>query len=251
MHHPRREAAPSQASAALQLLAAKRQEQELRKAALLAINDDKENEDDDDSFLNDFDSPDLKPRPPPQCGRLNRNDGPAATGSNSGLIDALTGSLSNMAVGPMQQRGRPTEGTMQAVHAASRLPLPADSDNDNNVEIIDDSSEDLRSGDGGEEEEDEEDGAPLLLRRIQGNCLPPPPAPPATGPDPLVLGDAGEFRLEGRVACKLYPHQVEGVKWLWSLHMLKKGGILGDDMGLGEEGGGRAFLHPGRQYEFG
>lgn len=31
----------------------------------------------------------------------------------------------------------------------------------------------------------------------------------------------------------LYPHQVEGVKWLWSLYALRRGGILADDMGLG------------------
>ena len=31
----------------------------------------------------------------------------------------------------------------------------------------------------------------------------------------------------------LYPHQLEGVKWLWSLFRLGRGGILADDMGLG------------------
>lgn len=33
---------------------------------------------------------------------------------------------------------------------------------------------------------------------------------------------------------KLYPHQVEGVKWLWRLHQAGTGGILADDMGLGK-----------------
>ena len=51
---------------------------------------------------------------------------------------------------------------------------------------------------------------------------------------PMVLGERGEFRLDGKVASKLYPHQVDGVKWLWNLHLLKRGGILGDDMGLGK-----------------
>ncbi|KAJ6929201.1 protein CHROMATIN REMODELING 24 [Populus alba x Populus x berolinensis] len=32
----------------------------------------------------------------------------------------------------------------------------------------------------------------------------------------------------------LYPHQREGLRWLWSLHCQGKGGILGDDMGLGK-----------------
>ena len=87
--------------------------------------------------------------------------------------------------------------------------------------------------------------------QIQENCLPPRPAPPAPQSSfataaagggesssslhpAMVLGVRGEFRLEGKVASKLYPHQIEGVKWLWSLHQLKRGGILGDDMGLGE-----------------
>jgi hypothetical protein len=32
----------------------------------------------------------------------------------------------------------------------------------------------------------------------------------------LVL--SGGFALDGAVARKLYPHQIHGVQWLWSLH---------------------------------
>ncbi|XP_062095785.1 protein CHROMATIN REMODELING 24 [Humulus lupulus] len=42
------------------------------------------------------------------------------------------------------------------------------------------------------------------------------------------------FKLPGDIAKMLYPHQRDGLKWLWSLHCLNKGGILGDDMGLGK-----------------
>ncbi|KAJ0603266.1 putative DNA helicase chromatin remodeling SNF2 family [Helianthus annuus] len=42
------------------------------------------------------------------------------------------------------------------------------------------------------------------------------------------------FSLPSEIAKKLYPHQLEGVKWLWTLHCKGKGGILGDDMGLGK-----------------
>ncbi|KAM6590487.1 hypothetical protein CsatA_013092 [Cannabis sativa] len=42
------------------------------------------------------------------------------------------------------------------------------------------------------------------------------------------------YKLSGNIAKMLYPHQREGLKWLWSLHCLDKGGILGDDMGLGK-----------------
>lgn len=52
--------------------------------------------------------------------------------------------------------------------------------------------------------------------------------------DALVLGESIEYRLPGQLARKLYAHQVQGVRWLWSLFSLKRGGILGDDMGLGK-----------------
>ncbi|KAK4411111.1 protein CHROMATIN REMODELING 24 [Sesamum angolense] len=42
------------------------------------------------------------------------------------------------------------------------------------------------------------------------------------------------YKLPGKLAKMLYPHQREGLKWLWSLHCKGKGGILGDDMGLGK-----------------
>ncbi|XP_024028985.1 protein CHROMATIN REMODELING 24 [Morus notabilis] len=42
------------------------------------------------------------------------------------------------------------------------------------------------------------------------------------------------YNLHGDVAKMLYPHQRDGLKWLWSLHCQGKGGILGDDMGLGK-----------------
>ncbi len=44
----------------------------------------------------------------------------------------------------------------------------------------------------------------------------------------------GGFELPGRIAGMLYAHQLEGVRWLWSLQRVGKGGILGDDMGLGK-----------------
>ncbi|XP_071714729.1 protein CHROMATIN REMODELING 24-like [Rutidosis leptorrhynchoides] len=58
-----------------------------------------------------------------------------------------------------------------------------------------------------------------------------------------VLGDEASFSLSNpkfnfslpsKIATMLYPHQREGLKWLWSLHCKGKGGILGDDMGLGK-----------------
>lgn len=42
------------------------------------------------------------------------------------------------------------------------------------------------------------------------------------------------YRLPGKIAKMLFPHQREGLNWLWSLHCKGKGGILGDDMGLGK-----------------
>ncbi|EDQ85848.1 uncharacterized protein MONBRDRAFT_11528 [Monosiga brevicollis MX1] len=42
------------------------------------------------------------------------------------------------------------------------------------------------------------------------------------------------FRLPSQLYDGLFPHQREGVRWLWSLYRRKCGGILGDDMGLGK-----------------
>ncbi|KAI5054611.1 hypothetical protein GOP47_0029756 [Adiantum capillus-veneris] len=42
------------------------------------------------------------------------------------------------------------------------------------------------------------------------------------------------FKLPKKIANILYPHQHEGIKWLWGLHVKGMGGILGDDMGLGK-----------------
>jgi len=42
------------------------------------------------------------------------------------------------------------------------------------------------------------------------------------------------YKLPRKIAKMLYPHQLDGLNWLWSLHCQGKGGILGDDMGLGK-----------------
>lgn len=47
-------------------------------------------------------------------------------------------------------------------------------------------------------------------------------------------GDKGKYILPENIARMLYPHQKDGLKWLWSLHCMPSGGILGDDMGLGK-----------------
>ncbi|GLT25101.1 hypothetical protein SLA2020_002530 [Shorea laevis] len=49
-----------------------------------------------------------------------------------------------------------------------------------------------------------------------------------------LRGPKASYKLQGKIAKMLYPHQREGLKWLWSLHCQDKGGILGDDMGLGK-----------------
>ncbi|KAE9454865.1 hypothetical protein C3L33_13226, partial [Rhododendron williamsianum] len=49
-----------------------------------------------------------------------------------------------------------------------------------------------------------------------------------------LMGPKSTFILPGKFAKILYPHQRDGLEWLWSLHCKGKGGILGDDMGLGK-----------------
>ncbi|KAL0464489.1 UNVERIFIED_CONTAM: protein CHROMATIN REMODELING 24 [Sesamum latifolium] len=52
--------------------------------------------------------------------------------------------------------------------------------------------------------------------------------------DFTLSGPKSTYKLPGKLAKMLYPHQREGLKWLWSLSCKGKGGILGDDMGLGK-----------------
>ncbi|KAE7997558.1 hypothetical protein FH972_002182 [Carpinus fangiana] len=47
-------------------------------------------------------------------------------------------------------------------------------------------------------------------------------------------GSKSMYKLPGKIAKMLYPHQRDGLRWLWALHCQGKGGILGDDMGLGK-----------------
>ncbi|KDP31473.1 hypothetical protein JCGZ_15353 [Jatropha curcas] len=49
-----------------------------------------------------------------------------------------------------------------------------------------------------------------------------------------LAGPRCTYKLRSKIAKMLYPHQRDGLKWLWSLHCQGKGGILGDDMGLGK-----------------
>ncbi|KAK8951942.1 ATP-dependent DNA helicase DDM1 [Platanthera zijinensis] len=65
--------------------------------------------------------------------------------------------------------------------------------------------------------------------------------------EPIMMHFTGKgkdlrFSLPGKTAKILYPHQKEGMKWLWSLHCGGTGGILGDDMGLGKTMQISAFL---------
>jgi len=47
-------------------------------------------------------------------------------------------------------------------------------------------------------------------------------------------GPRSTYKLPAKIGKMLYPHQRDGLRWLWSLHCQGKGGILGDDMGLGK-----------------
>jgi SNF2 family DNA or RNA helicase len=49
-----------------------------------------------------------------------------------------------------------------------------------------------------------------------------------------VASSKPPYKLPARIFNKLYPHQREGLIWLWSLRCRGTGGILGDDMGLGK-----------------
>jgi N12 class adenine-specific DNA methylase len=51
------------------------------------------------------------------------------------------------------------------------------------------------------------------------------------------------FLLPSEIFSSLFPHQKDGLEWLWRLHCEKSGGgILADDMGLGKTRQASAFL---------
>lgn len=51
--------------------------------------------------------------------------------------------------------------------------------------------------------------------------------------DEMVTID-GDLQVPKEMWDNLFEHQRDGVKWLWELHQLGTGGILGDEMGLGK-----------------
>ena len=66
---------------------------------------------------------------------------------------------------------------------------------------------------------------------------------PKTGDVLLDAGMSTEFTVTKDIFDKLYPHQREGVSWMWTLFKKNTGGILGDDMGLGKTIQVASFLH--------
>ncbi|CAM0913080.1 unnamed protein product [Alopecurus aequalis] len=63
------------------------------------------------------------------------------------------------------------------------------------------------------------------------------------GAEDLLMGDPTggsssvskpTYMLPAKISKMLYPHQRQGLRWLWFLHCRGTGGILGDDMGLGK-----------------
>ncbi|CAG9465715.1 unnamed protein product [Pedinophyceae sp. YPF-701] len=62
-----------------------------------------------------------------------------------------------------------------------------------------------------------------------------------TGPGEIRLPGGG-FRLPRDAERRLYAHQVQGVRWLLGLWQRSKGGIIGDDMGMGKTMQTSAFL---------
>ncbi|EOA12821.1 hypothetical protein CARUB_v10025781mg [Capsella rubella] len=102
------------------------------------------------------------------------------------------------------------------------------------------------------DEDDDDDDCVILTgkKAVEMKIHPEKPKKPAQshnikrhGSDERLLDDKESitltslklsYTLPGKIATMLYPHQREGLKWLWSLHTQEKGGILGDDMGLGK-----------------
>ena len=165
----------------------------------------------------------------------------AAPGSSSGLDELLTG-MDRLGLAAVGVAGSGTRATVTDSERWRKQ--PGDS-----VEVLSDSS------DGGGSPPTRAAAPPKDLRpgaRDGGSAAPLASAPAAPAND-LVLqpsnasGGASApprpFVLRGSIATRLYPHQTEGIRWLWSLHQLQRGGILGCG-GVGE--GCKQARVPGR-----
>ncbi|GFR41048.1 hypothetical protein Agub_g1691 [Astrephomene gubernaculifera] len=98
------------------------------------------------------------------------------------------------------------------------------------------------SEEGAESDEGYEPFFERLAPAVKPKGAPTARASEAPGPGSLVLGQKQQYVLPAPTAKKLYPHQVQGVKWLFNLFDMQRGGILGDDMGLGKTMQCSAFL---------
>ncbi|XP_057961339.1 protein CHROMATIN REMODELING 24 [Malania oleifera] len=155
----------------------------------------------------------------------------------------------------------PSESEDDRFVMVNRVNIPSQGANTNESWRVDGKSETLRqslvSNDGEEQEDGNSDDCVLLSCKgldkkaeRQGRKFKEDEADP-NGVDALdgdyaddtVLEDPYSitlsspkytYNLPGKIAEMLYPHQRDGLKWLWSLHCQGKGGILGDDMGLGK-----------------
>ena len=67
-------------------------------------------------------------------------------------------------------------------------------------------------------------GGPAGMSRALGQSINPPKLPKVS---------INELNIPSDIRVRLYNHQVEGVEWLYAIHLSQHGGILGDDMGLG------------------
>ncbi|GAX75462.1 hypothetical protein CEUSTIGMA_g2905.t1 [Chlamydomonas eustigma] len=248
----RRATAPSKVAIALQQIADKREKQAAKRAEIaisISLSETNAKEKENDACLIDFESTSGTAQNPESRQNIRHafhRDSKASTMDiNFTNLDSLTCSMSDMALAENRDflnNGRQLPQTMNSqLIAASRVHLP-DEDICDSSRATDCNNNDMPGQmqhaalSAGHDDDDEKS----TMQTREGTCTAGAPCQEAS--QPLVLGERKEFTLDVKVAGKLYPHQVDGVKWLWSLHQLKRGGILGDDMGLGKTMQCSAFL---------
>lgn len=184
-------------------------------------------------------------------GRLQRNDQQASRQRTAdAALDDLLAGVQRMGLNNPHVKQRSTESTPKpnaGTLLASECKLPSSDD-----EAVSNEDEDTTSNSSEEEPKSRQQiSEPSTSRPLQPLSKPQqlPSKPPGSSTTTinhnkasegkqhpaqgsLVLSDpAGrKLVLSPQLHSKLYPHQVEGVRWLWSLFVSGKGGILGDDM---------------------
>lgn len=151
---------------------------------------------------------------PPQ--QKQGSNGGSSSGEDAIKDEEVDSDGSSAAAAATQHRRTAGPASSRRTPAAAHTPVP---DSDHEVSDAAEQEDGVASVDSAADSDGDQAAASSSNAQQQpapGTSSSSSTATAAPAAEPLVL--EGGFRLDGEVARKLYPHQIQGVKWLWSLH---------------------------------